>query len=363
MVAGRFSGRSVAVSLRPVRRSEVAAAEPPAGPGSARPDRTGPAGSAPPVEVAGLVKRYGGTVAVAGVDLLVWGGVHGLLGPNGAGKTTLLRILFGLVRPDAGTARLFGRPPGAGPAALAGVAGFVESPRFYPYLSARRNLELLAGYDDLRDRGRVGDALAETGLVARAGDRVGGFSLGLRQRLGVAAALLRRPRLLLLDEPANGLDPAGARDMRALVRDLAADGRTVLLSSHDMGEVELLCQDVTILRSGRVVHSGTLDQLRAQAPDPAHRMRTSDDPAALALAARSPGVVGRRHPDGGLAVQAAGAELDGYVLALAHAGVAVRSLTLEAAPLESLFFALTEPAAEPPAEPSAGPGAGRSADP
>jgi ABC-type nitrate/sulfonate/bicarbonate transport system ATPase subunit len=174
------------------------------------------------------------------------------------------------------------------------AAGFVESPRFYPYLSARRNLEFLAAYDDQRDRQAVDDALAEAGLAGRAGDRVGGFSLGMRQRLGVAAALLRRPRLLLLDEPANGLDPAGARDMRALVRDLAADGRTVLLSSHDMGEVEQLCQDVTILRSGRAVFAGTLDVLRARAPDPAHRMRTSDDESALTLAERAPGVLAHR---------------------------------------------------------------------
>nr|WP_237694833.1 ABC transporter ATP-binding protein [Streptomyces sp. SID5468] len=287
-----------------------------------------------------MVKRFGATTAVAGVDLTVAvGGVHGLLGPNGAGKTTVLRMLFGLVRPDAGTLRLLGRerPPGG----LDGVAGFVESPRFYPYLSAGRNLALLADLDGGAAPGRIDAALDRVGLAGRHRAKVGGYSFGMRQRLGIAAALLRAPRLLVLDEPANGLDPAGVRDMRRLVRELAADGLTVLLSSHNMAEVEEVCDDVTVLSAGRVAYTGSLADLRSRAPDPAHHLRTSDDEAAARAAAATPGVTAAGHPDGGLAVRAAPDALDAYVLALGRDGVAVRALSLRATPLESLFLTLT----------------------
>src|SRR4051794_18516228 len=167
-----------------------------------------------PVEVRGLVKRYGEITAVDGVDLTIDAGdVYGYLGPNGAGKTTSLRMMLGLIRPTAGTVRLFGRDPLDGVAALDGVAGFVEAPRFYPYLSGLRNLELLGALDGGGAAARIDDVLATVDLTARAGDRVGGYSHGMRQRLGIAAALLRAPRLMLLDEPATGLDPAGMRDM------------------------------------------------------------------------------------------------------------------------------------------------------
>ena len=170
------------------------------------------------------------------------GEVRGLLGPNGAGKTTLLRMLFGLVRPDAGSIELLGRPlvaPGA--AALEGVGGFVEEPSFYPYLSGRANLRLLAKLDGAGEDVSIDEALERVGLTRRGGDRVGGYSTGMRQRLGIAAALLRSPRLLLLDEPTSGLDPAGARAVAALVRELSADGVAVLLSSHQIGELEKVC--------------------------------------------------------------------------------------------------------------------------
>src|SRR5213595_2586062 len=164
---------------------------------------------APPLEVRGLVKRYGSIVAVDDVDLTVdRGDVFGYLGPNGAGKTTSLRMMMGLIRPTAGEVRLFGRDPQVGVAALEGVAGFVEAPRFYPYLSARANLELLAALDGDDARARIDEVLDLVELRDRAGDRVGGYSHGMGQRLGIAAALLRAPRLLLLDEPATGLDPA-----------------------------------------------------------------------------------------------------------------------------------------------------------
>src|SRR5436309_10052834 len=179
-----------------------------------------------PISTAGLVKRDGDIVAVDGVDLTVErGDVFGYLGPNGAGKTTLLRMLLGLIRPTAGWARLFGRDPlTEGAKALDGVAGFVEGPRFYPYLSGRRNLELLSDFDEPVSRARIDEVLELVELRDRAKDKVGGYSHGMRQRLGIASALLRQPRLLLLDEPTTGLDPAGMRDMRNLVRRLASEG-------------------------------------------------------------------------------------------------------------------------------------------
>src|SRR3954454_22334566 len=186
------------------------------------------------VEARGLVKTYGEITAVDHVDLTVQtGDVYGYLGPNGAGKTTSLRMLLGLIRPTEGGAKLFGRDPlHDGARALEGVAGFVEEPRFYPYLTRRKNLELLAAFDGGEAPSRVDDALETVELADRAKDRVGGYSHGMRQRLGIAAALLRDPSLLLLDDPATGLDPAGMRDMRRLIRRLAAEGMTVLLSSH-----------------------------------------------------------------------------------------------------------------------------------
>jgi len=195
-----------------------------------------------PVEIRGLVKRYGELVAVDHVDLTVDAGdVYGYLGPNGAGKTTSLRMMLGLIRPDEGSIRIFGHDPQRSIRALDGVAGFVEAPAFYPYLSGRRNLELLAAFDGGGASTRIGAALDTVEMADRAGDRVGGYSHGMRQRLGIAASLLREPQLLLLDEPATGLDPAGMRDMRELIKRLASNGITILLSSHILAEVEELC--------------------------------------------------------------------------------------------------------------------------
>src|SRR5205085_2563033 len=207
----------------------------------------------------------------------------GYLGPNGAGKTTLLRMLLGLVRPTAGTARLFGRDPLVeGARALDGVAGFVEGPRFYPYLSGRKNLQLLADYDGDNARSRIDEVLEMVELRDRAKDRVGGYSHGMRQRLGIAASLLREPRLLLLDEPTTGLDPAGMRDMRELVKRLAAEGITILLSSHILAEVEELCNRVAIIRSGRIIYEGRLDELLHSAGSE-YRLRTTDQERARAV--------------------------------------------------------------------------------
>ena len=217
------------------------------------------------------------------------GEVYGILGPNGAGKTTFLRMLFGLIRPDGGTLRVLGRSwPRDGIRALQGVAGFIESPKFYPGLTGRRYLQLLAGLDGGVAGGRLDEVLDVVDLRERQRDKAGGYSFGMRQRLGVAAALLRDPRLLVLDEPANGLDPAGIRDMRALVKRLAGSGLTVLLSSHDMGEVEQICDDVTIMRTGSVVYHGSIAALRRRAPAQAHHLTTADDDRAAGLAAVVP---------------------------------------------------------------------------
>jgi ABC-2 type transport system ATP-binding protein len=299
------------------------------------------------VDAVGVTKRYGALTAVDAITLQVaQGEVYGVLGPNGAGKTTFLRMLFGLIRPDAGTIRLFGQTrEQAGTRVLDGVAGFIESPRFYPYLSGRRNLEGLARLDGGAAPGRLAEVLEIVDLGDRADDKVGGYSFGMRQRLGVAASLLRDPRLLVLDEPANGLDPAGIRDMRALVKRLASGGLTVLLSSHDMGEVEEICDNVTIMRTGAVVYHGSIAALRERAPAQGHRIATADNAAALLLA-------DDRHrelrvevgSDGTLVAHGPQQEIDAYISTIVTAGVALRGLELTEAPLEALFFLLTESA-------------------
>jgi ABC-2 type transport system ATP-binding protein len=291
----------------------------------------------------GLVKRFEETCALAGVDLLVEEGeIHGLLGPNGAGKTTLLRVLLGLVRADAGSVELFGRPlHGAGPEALDHVAGFVEEASFYPYLSGRVNLELLAELDGRMTEARIDEVLETVGLAGRGGDRVNGYSSGMRQRLGIAACLLREPRLLLLDEPTSGLDPGGVREIAAMIRDLSATGTAIVLSSHQIGELEGICDSYTILLRGSVVWEGRAAGVRAAAPDASFELFTSDDCRALEIADRWPRVHAVASPTGGLEIRTEGVGLDPFVFALGDARVAVRRLDMLVSPLESMFFALT----------------------
>ena len=299
------------------------------------------------LEARGVSKRYGNREALCRVDLLAQPGrLHGLLGPNGAGKTTLMRILLGLVRRDGGSVSLLGRGlDSTGEPIPAGVAGFVDTPAFYPYLSGRGNLLLLARLDDAKRAGRgdrVGALLEQVGLAAHADVAVAGYSAGMRQRLGLAAALMRSPQLLFLDEPTSSLDPVGARDVRALARRLAADGTAVVLSSHDMGEVEELCSMLTVIDHGRVVFSGTVEELRQRAPAAAHALHTSDDGTALTVASRRRGIVVAARDEGGLEVSAGLEALDGYIVALGCAGIAVRALNRRARSLESLFLDLTE---------------------
>ena len=300
---------------------------------------------APPVAARGLVKRYGEITAVAGVDLTVErGDVFGYLGPNGAGKTTSLRMLLGLIRPTEGSAQLFGRDPlEVGARALDGVAGFVEGPRFYPYLSGRKNLRLLADYDGHGASGRIDEVLAIVELAGRAHDRVRGYSHGMRQRLGLAAALLRRPRLLVLDEPTTGLDPGGMRDMRALVRRLAGEGITVLLSSHLMGEVEALCNRVAILSGGHVRFEGALADLLERS-EGRYRLDATDPAAALAVCRAANGIRAAQPDGAGIVFRADRYAVAALSLELAAAGLGIHAL-VPAGGLEELFFDLTDPGA------------------
>jgi ABC-2 type transport system ATP-binding protein len=296
-----------------------------------------------PIEVRGLVKRYGELAAVNGVDLTVEAGdVYGYLGPNGAGKTTTLRMMLGLIRPTAGTVRLFGQDPQVSVAALDGVAGFVEAPAFYPYMSARRNLELLAAFDGDHAAGRIEEALDAVELRDRQRDRVGGYSHGMKQRLGIAAALLRAPRLLLLDEPATGLDPAGMRDMRLLIRRLADEGMTVLLSSHLLAEVEEVCNRVAIVRSGRKVYEGTIAEL-ARGGRTVYRLATTDDRRATQICTLARGIGEPSVQHGRIVFSAEDEEAVAQLSReLVQEDVLIHELAPQTVTLEDLFFSLTE---------------------
>jgi ABC-2 type transport system ATP-binding protein len=296
----------------------------------------------PPIEVRGLVKRYGELTAVGGVDLTVNAGdVYGYLGPNGAGKTTSLRMMLGLIRPTEGSVRLFGRDPMESVQALHRVAGFVEAPTFYPYLTARRNLELLAAFDGDGASGRIEAALETVELSDRAKDRVGGYSHGMRQRLGIAGALLRDPKLLLLDEPATGLDPAGMRDMRLLIRRLAEQGMTVLLSSHLLTEIEDVCNRVAIVRTGKIVYEGEIADLKRGAGT-VYRLETTDDERAIAVCRAQRGVADVRVEHGRIGFTANEATVAELSQALIEAGALIHALAPQTVTLEDLFFSLTE---------------------
>ena len=304
-----------------------------------------PAPVEPAVRLRALRKVFGHVVAVDGIDLAVPpGAVYGYLGPNGAGKTTSLRMMLGLVRPTSGTVELFGRDPATdGVTALDGVAGFVESPMFYPYLSGRRNLHLLAALDGGRHHERVEEVLEVVELTGRGDDKVGGYSQGMRQRLGLAAALLRGPRLLLLDEPTNGLDPGGMRDMRRLVGALADEGLTVLLSTHLMVEVEQLCSELAVIARGRIRFAGTIADLRDAHRGADYRLRVTDPGRALGAGADVPGVhLELEEASGQLLVRAEPEAAARLTVRLGEAGVGIYTMLPDAPTLEELFFGLTE---------------------
>jgi ABC-2 type transport system ATP-binding protein len=300
------------------------------------------------VDAVGVTKTFGSVRAVDDISIRVKAGeVYGVLGPNGAGKTTFLRMLFGLIRPDSGTIEVFGKTwADAGVGVLDGVAGFIESPKFYPYLTGRQNLEGLALLDGGARPGLLEEVLELVEMTDRADQKVGGYSYGMRQRLGVAASLLREPRLLVLDEPANGLDPGGIRDMRALVMRLANSGLTVLLSSHHMDEVEEICDNVTIMRTGTVAFHGTIAELRSMAPDPGYRLATSRDARAIAIAERHPAVTVVRDAttgaDPALVVTGTRRQVSGYVASVVQADIELLEFMPTQTPLEALFFMLTD---------------------
>ncbi|WP_199486090.1 ATP-binding cassette domain-containing protein [Micromonospora harpali] len=275
------------------------------------------------------------------------GQVHGFLGPNGSGKTTTLRTLLGLIRPNGGRMAILGQEvPAALPAVVGQVGAIVESPQFFPHFTARDTLSLLAGAGEVPQT-RVDEVLELVGLRDRAGERVKTYSLGMKQRLAVASALLKNPKLLILDEPANGLDPGGIREMRTLTRDLAASGMTVLLSSHILGEIQLICDSVTIISLGRRVAFGPVDQVLAEHSGGAVRVRleaVTDLPAAADALSRA-GVAVTAHPDH---LMLAGVEKPAQVSRiLAGQGLYVSELAPVTVDLESVFLELTSTAPVP----------------
>jgi ABC-2 type transport system ATP-binding protein len=300
-----------------------------------------------PIRATGLTKIYRGRAVVDHIDLLVRPGeIFGFLGPNGAGKTTTMRMLLGLIRPDAGMIRLFGGDPQLdGVTARAGVAGIIEEPRLYTYLSGGRNLRLLSSYD----RSGAGpevieEALEMVELRDRAGDRVSEYSQGMRQRLGIAACLVRRPRLMMLDEPANGLDPAGIRFLRGLLRELAGRGVTVFLSSHLLAEVQVLCERVAIITAGRIVYEGSLEELRTRAKR-WYRLSvaTGDRARAIALSRATPGI--SDVAVGGDQIEFTVEDDDALLRltrSLVEADLVIQALVPEQLTLERVFFELTE---------------------
>jgi ABC-2 type transport system ATP-binding protein len=298
------------------------------------------------IESEGLTKRFrGGQVAVDNVALRVpVGSVYGFLGPNGSGKTTTIRMLLGLIFPTAGTHRLLGEVfPDDAARVLPRVGALVEGPAFHPYLSGQANLARLDAADRSVDprtaRRRTGEALERVGLAAAAGKRYRNYSLGMRQRLGIAAALLRPRDLLVLDEPTNGLDPQGTREVRHLIRQLGDDGVTVFVSSHLLSEVEQVCSHVGVMSVGRMVWQGSLAELAAQQQVRVHVSTSS--PASAARVLTGLGLQSVSTVDGGAHAVLGSAQPEHVVEALVAAGVGVREFTVERPSLEDVFVGLT----------------------
>jgi ABC-2 type transport system ATP-binding protein len=294
----------------------------------------------------GLVKRYGSRTALDGLDLTVPSGiVYGFLGPNGAGKTTTMRLLTGLLHPDAGTVEVLGRPfERRDRRRLFEVGAIIESPSFYPFLSGRENLRALAGSGAPVPRSRIEELLELVGLRERAGDKVSRYSLGMKQRLGIAGALLNDPRLLLLDEPGNGLDPAGIAALRDTLRFLAGQGKTVFVSSHLLSEVQQLADRAGIIARGRLIREGSIAELLATGGVVRVRVKEAEVPRATEILAAFAGldaVRGRDAEPGTLQVavdQGRSAEVN---RALAQAGIFAAGIE-GGSDLESIFLELTD---------------------
>jgi ABC-type multidrug transport system ATPase subunit len=290
------------------------------------------------IETKDLRKQYGaGIVAVDGLNLRVRRGeVYGFLGPNGAGKTTTLRMLLGLIRPTSGSAEVLGAPPGR-PEGLARIGALIETPAFYPFLSGRDNLRVLAGHSGAHES-RIGDVLEEVELADRATDRFNTYSLGMKQRLGVAAALLKDPDLLILDEPTNGMDAAGMAEMRSFIRNLGRGRRTVLLSSHLMAEVEQISDRVGVIHGGALVSEGTVEELRGH---PRLWLRAEPLEAAARLASAFEGIDEVTRVNGGIRLAADPDIAPALNRVLVRAGIDVSELRPEQASLEQVFLDLT----------------------
>ena len=298
------------------------------------------------VETSGLTKRFGDTTVVAGVDLRVpRGTAFGYLGPNGAVKTTLIRMLLGLTRPSSGTMELLGRPvPEQRREALARVGAIVDEPRFHGHMTGRQNLWVLAAAREPEAHARIDGVLERVGLLERADDRVSRYSMGMRQRLGIAACLLAEPELLILDEPMNGLDPAGMLEFRELLCSLVDEGRTVVISSHLLDEVERTCDAIAIVDRGRVVLQGRLADLRDSA-DAVLRIDCSDPARAAVLLRLREDVAGVREEEGQLVLRLAADDARTETAAIAHvlldAGFELYRLQLDHDSLEERFLGLT----------------------
>jgi ABC-2 type transport system ATP-binding protein len=299
----------------------------------------------PAIRTAGLTRRFGGQTAVDDVDLVVpRGAVYGFLGPNGSGKTTTIRMLLGLMRPHGGTIEILGGAiPQAAADVLPKVGTLVEGPAFHPYLSGRDNLRRLDAFDASTDpatsSARIDTALERVGLAGAAKKKFRRYSLGMKQRLGIAATLLRPRELLILDEPTNGLDPQGTREVRSLIRDLAADGTTILVSSHLLGEIEQIATHVGIMSLGRLLTQGSLAQVLAQTGTLA-RVQTSE-PTSAAGVLEDLGLVVTEHGRELVVVELAALPPEEVNAALVKAGVPVRGFSVERPALEDLFVQLT----------------------
>ena len=294
----------------------------------------------------GLTKRYrGGQLAVDGLDLAVpAGSVFGFLGPNGSGKTTTIRMLMGLIAPTSGTARVLGRPmPRATRTVLPHVGALIEGPALYGFLSGRDNLLRYDSADPAADprtrRARVATALDRVGLTAAAGKKAKAYSLGMKQRLGLAAALLQPRELLVLDEPTNGLDPQGMREIRALIRELASDGTTVFLSSHLLDEIEQVCTHAAVMARGRLITQGPVAELAADARG--RLVVTTPDPGDAARVLKERGVSDVVADGDRVSADPPDSDLAEVNAALVAAGVRVRGFGIERASLEDAFVALT----------------------
>jgi ABC-2 type transport system ATP-binding protein len=298
------------------------------------------------LEVRGFTKKFGDFVAVDSLSFEVRrGDVYGFLGPNGSGKSTTIRAVFNLIEPTAGEIRLLGRPPGS-PGGREGVAGFVDTPGFYDYLSARDNLKVLAAADRRKGEPPMARVLATVGLLGRERDKVKTYSTGMKQRLAIASALLREPEVLILDEPTNGLDPGGMRDVRDLIRRLNDDGLTIFLSSHLLAEVEQLCNRVAVIGHGRLLAEGTIAEVVGNDNGrPDYRLVVDDARSALRILGNKAQATGTP-PEGqkgeeiGLAV---GPEGPGPIVReLVAGGVEILALIPAQPSLEDLFLTLTE---------------------